>query len=372
MKRFLNKTIVFILSVMMLTTCFFGCNPPDNGGSDGDGIKNVILVIGDGMGMGQIEAGKLDKGNDVYNFLKWTKTSVNTSNASSGVTDSAAGGTAIATGVLTNNELVGKSTNGTDLETIFDLAKTLNKSTAIVTTDYIHGATPASFSAHAESREDIDTIIESQITTSNVDIFCGKYSDECADYESDIEDNGYAYCESFQSVNSILDNEKQFWLLKNFAWEDQLYMAVEKVISVLEKDNDGFVLVVEQADIDKWCHSNDLKNTAQSVQSLNNAVNAILSWIGNRTDTAVLVTADHETGGLAVSASELPGYSSWGTESMAPAYYRYESTNHTSAEVGLYVYGATPKFEDFTTYNSTDLIKNIETNKILRNLIENK
>ncbi|MBO7344887.1 MAG: alkaline phosphatase [Clostridia bacterium] len=374
MKRFFSKAIVFVLSITMLTTCFIGCAPTGGNPPADGGIKNVILVIGDGMGIGQINAGKMDKANDVYAFLNWTNARVNTSNATGGVTDSAAGGTAIATGTLTTNDYVGLATDGeTELETIMDVAKALNKSTGIVTTDYIYEATPASFSAHAQSREDIDTIIESQITSSNVDIFCGKYSDECADYEYDIEENGYAYCESFQAIDSTLDSAKQFWSLKNYPWMDGLKTAVEKVISVLEKDNDGFVLVVEQADIDKYCHENNLKKTAQCVQSLNNTVNAIMSWLGNRNDTAVIVTADHETGGLSVRDSYAEGYKSdWTTESMATAYYRFESGNHTSAEVGFYIYGATPKFEDFATYKRTDLIKNKEIYQILKSLIEDK
>ncbi len=378
MKKLLNKAFVFITSAILLTTCFFGCTPPDNGGDNPPpaetGIKNVILVIGDGMGMGHIKAGQLFQDKDVYNFINWSNTRVDTANATATVTDSAAGGTAIATGTLTNNDYVGIAPDGvTELETIMDIAKKLNKSTGIVTNDVIYGATPASFSAHSTSRDNVEEIIESQIESSNVDILCGAYSDECADYEYEIEESGYTYCDNISRVGTELG--KHYWSLESFGGTDKIQPlkdVVEKAIKVLEKDSDGFVLVVEEAYIDKYSHNKDFTNTAKSVQILNDTVNYILSWISNRKDTAVLVTADHDTCGLDATTENLPGYTKTTGMSMGDLYYLFQTSGHTSEKVGLFVYGATPKYEDFATYKRNDLIKNTETYQILKSLIENK
>ena len=179
MGKLFNKMTVLATSLTLLTACFGACEAEKKSTeSQKTEIKNVVIIIGDGMGFEHIESGEMYE-SAKYMFPNWTQTAVNTDSTDGNnlvLTDSAAGGTAIATGVLTKNGYVGKNPNGEDLETVLDLAKSLNKSTAVITTDKLYGATPASFSAHSLSRDYTTEIVESQIRTSNVDILCGTYS----------------------------------------------------------------------------------------------------------------------------------------------------------------------------------------------------
>jgi len=116
---------------ILVLSCFFGCTKNNNNPIEPQKteIKNVIIVIGDGMGLAQIEAGEIYE-NKNYFFKSWHNVMVNTDSINGNsytLTDSAAGGTAIATGTLTKNGYVGKTPQGNDLETVLDIAKSLNK-----------------------------------------------------------------------------------------------------------------------------------------------------------------------------------------------------------------------------------------------------
>ena len=375
MKKLFNKLVLFMVTAILLTTCFFGCGdtpstPPNTGETNIVEIKNVIVIIGDGMGYEQIEAGELYEGKN-YAFKSWNKASVNTDSYGGALTDSAAGGTAIATGFVTYNGYVGKNPNGDDLETVLDVAKKRNKSTAVITTDKLYGATPASFSAHSLSRNNKNEIIESQIKTSNVDILCGTESGTCSGYSSLIAEYGYEYCDDFSKIDQNLSKDKHYWLfdLDGTDATVELYEVVEKALTVLERDEDGFAMMIEQAYIDKYCHDKDISGTVQSVKSLNDTVELVMRWVGNRKDTAVLITADHETGGLTVYDQETSGSSTFKTLNNGTVHYRYFKTDHTKTQVGLFVYGATPQFSSYITYQSNLVIKNIETSQIIKKLV---
>ena len=165
MKGFLTKLLSLGLTFVLLFACLVGCGK-DSGEDSGDngfggnivgaeGIKNVIIIIGDGMGLNHVKAGELYEGKD-YAFTSWHQTTVNTDSFDGEgrytLTDSAAGGTAIATGVVTWNGFVGVDPYGDDLPTVMDRAKELGKATAVISTDAVYGATPASFSGHSWSR----------------------------------------------------------------------------------------------------------------------------------------------------------------------------------------------------------------------------
>ena len=134
----------------------------------------------------------------------------------------------------------------------------------------------------------------------------------------------------------------------------QLEDVVPYALDFIDDNENGFVIMLEQAYIDKYSHNNDFDNMVKSVTSLNNTVEAIMRWVGTRTDTAILITADHETGGLLVENN---------TE------FYFTSTNHTQSLVGLYTYGISPEFKKFDFYSSNDKIKNINTYKVMCNLL---
>ena len=333
-------------------------------------IKNIVIIIGDGMGLEHISAGQIYTGK-TFAFTTWQQTSVNTNSLNSRgsattTTDSAASGTALATGHLTKNGYVGKDSTGADLETILDRASELNKSTGIVTTDTLYGATPAAFSAHVSDRNDYTGIITSQLS-SGVTLLCGDRDQTyCVSRKSEIEAAGYAWSDTLSGTDSIMSEAKNYW---QFDLPDAyLPDATEKALNYLAQDEDGFVLMIEQAHIDKYSHNNQIESMIRAMQSINNTVDKVIEWIGDRTDTAVIVTADHETGGFFVSKDAV-FVSKYGPKNKE-FYYTWTSSDHTNSKVGLFVYGVTVDFSKFTYYSSNQVVKNTDVYNLAYGILQ--
>lgn len=337
-------------------------------------IKNVILIIGDGMGLEHIAAAEMAYGSE-FTFTSWQFANVKTNSyndvgSAVETTDSAASATALATGIMTNNGYVGKNRLGKDLTTVMDVAKRNGKATGIVTTDYLHGATPAGFSAHASNREDAVTILATQ-AQSGVDFLCGAQDSYAMQARSAYEAEGYHFVDDWKQVRYSTEYEKVCCAvqLEGHTTDARLTLrsATLSALSFLEKDEDGFVLMIEQAHVDKYSHSNDFEGAIKSVQSLANTVDGILQWMDDREDTVILITADHETGGLNASGKEtLPNrYNKNGHE----VFYQWTTGSHTNSNVGLFVYGATVEFKEHSYYHSNYMVKNTDIIDIMKQWI---
>ena len=323
-------------------------------------IKNIILIIGDGMGVEHVKAGQLYDGKE-YDFAKWPMVRVNTlpveysGKLSDEPTDSAASATAMATGTLTVNNYVGMLTDGTELQTIMDKASSLGKATGIVTTDQLFGATPSAFSAHSRSRSSRNVLLESQLD-SGVNLLCGDLHEACTVMRPQIEEKGYAYSDDILNLN--FEGDKAYWQLP-LAGVDALTPLQDisiEALNYLDRDPEGFVLMIEQGHIDKFSHNKDFESTCVCVSNLNKTVEAVMAWLGDRTDTAVLITADHETGGLVCSGEE-GTYANPVEGPNGTIYYEYRSGGHTMTDVALYVYGVTVDFTKSEVYKD-EVLKN--------------
>ena len=328
-------------------------------------IKNVILIIGDGMGLEHLKSGQLLDGK-TYDFTNWQNVLINTSPItytgaiSADATDSAASATAMATGNLTVNKYVGMLPDGTELTTILDIASGMGKSTGIVTTDSLLGATPSGFSAHTRSRSAESVLMESQLR-SGVNLLCGTRDGFCIDREQEIRDSGYTYCQSYEDLASTFSSDKAYWQLPLAGVDSEVDLADVAIdaLNYLDQDSDGFVIMIEQAHVDKYCHDHEFYGSTLSVSNLNKTVEAVMNWLGDRTDTAVLITADHETGGLQVSdQAEYPNAETFTVNGETKTlYYIFNAGAHTSANVGLFVYGITADFTKSELYQE-DVLKN--------------
>ena len=374
-KSFFSKIIALALAVVVgLFT--IGCvetPPPENPYGE---IKNIILIIGDGMGVEHISAGEIYEGKK-YDFTSWKYVSSNTNSIDilgkqmNITTDSAAGGTALATGNLTTNYSVGKDRLGYDLTTIMDYALAQGKKTGVVTTDYLNGATPAAFTAHANDRNDTADIVNTQIT-SGVNLLCGRVSSSYDGKQSVVESNGYSYCTDYSQIENSKQGDKAFWMFDMAGVSASVSLAQATAHAIEYLDNEkGFVLMVEEAWIDKYSHDNDINGTVKSVKSLNDTVQTVMDWIGDRKDTAVLVTADHETGGLNASATMQNVTTKIDTLNGSKLYYKWNSEDHTNAKVGLFVYGINPDYSTMSFYKSSHLIKNINVFNVMYELLYN-
>lgn len=159
-------------------------------------IKNVILLIGDGMGANQVEVSRrvLLKEKEIFDLDKAEyKAEIITSCLNNDVTDSAAAATAFATGVKTNYEVVGKDKEGNDLKTILDYAQEAGMKTGIITDKGLDDATPAAFSVHLENRYLLQDTIPTQQINSGIDIFMGGNVARYLDFAEAIQAKGYEF-----------------------------------------------------------------------------------------------------------------------------------------------------------------------------------
>ncbi len=322
--------------------------------------KNIILFIGDGMGVAQVYAGLVANGGQLnINHMKHIGFS-QTQSADRFVTDSGAGGTAIATGVRTYNGAIGVDINKQPVKTILQISDEKGKATGLVSTSSITHATPASFIAHQPSRNMYEEIAADFLKT-DIDIFIGGGEDHFTKRKDgrnlveELRAKGY-------SVFSGLDEAK--WVQKApmaiFAAAEHtetyptrgnmLPVATQKAIDVLKQDKKGFFLMVEGSQIDWGGHANSTPYIVNEMLDMDIAVGKALEFAAQNRETLVIVTADHETGGMTING----GSYSTGTISA-----RYTTTDHSAVMVPVFAYG--PGAEEFIgIYNNTDIFMKIK------------
>lgn len=254
---------------------------------------NYIMLIGDGMGYNQTllfnhlnNNSEYDHGENTFFGYYLPYAGSSRTDSLSGITDSAAGGTALACGIKTYNEYIGQDQNHNPIQSITELASTLGKATAVMSTEANTGATPASFSAHATDRDSSGVISASQAETKK-------------QYGTIIE-CGYDYY-NLNGVTKICDK-------------------VTNTLNTLGADPDGFFLMYEEAHIDKHNHKNDINSAFNAVLRFNRVIAAVMEWAFYHPGTMVLITADHESGGLTDD-------------------FRYTSEDHTGVDVPVFAYG---------------------------------
>lgn len=322
---------------------------------------NIVLFIGDGMGFEHVQAGRLYRsGSDAtpltFETLPFHGQAV-TKLPDGTVTDSATAGTALATGYQHPvNGVISMGAGNSIKTTILELAKAKGLRTGIITTDSISGATPGAFGAHEPSRTyeaDIradylldDTTYPHKASLPNV-LFGGGFDDPSlipgpnATYVAIATSLGYSFVKNAGELSAMPQADYALGLFGT-SWapmasfvtgnsaQPKLPQMVAKALAQLQNNNGaGFFLMVEGALIDKLSHSND-KNFTPEVAQLDLAVQEALTWAATHAqDTLVIVTADHETGGVSVPDGQTiaPG--------TIPA-LTFSSTGHTGATVPVY------------------------------------
>ncbi len=310
--------------------------------------KNVIIMIGDGMGENHLMLAR-EQGYDLFMDANCDlRGQSKTHSASHVTTDSAAGGTALACGVRVINGTLGVfvfDPLGVFVQTrsFTENAIAHGMKTGIVTSDKTSGATPASFSAHVVSRDKNDVISEQQLA-SDIDLIWG--ADEEAATREAAETNGWKYITTKEEMNALVPGERSFGQFSGDTWRvplkaddpsPSLAEMSAKAIELLNADNDrGFFLMIEGAHIDKNSHRKEngpdypekIRDTANAVKGFDDAIRTAVNFARADGNTIVLVTADHETGDL---------YQENGR-------YTFHSGSHTSNNVPVLVYGCDDLF----------------------------
>jgi alkaline phosphatase len=312
--------------------------------------KNIILMIGDGMGVGHITLARLAvqaEGKSLVMDSMKIGGIVQTRAANSVVTDSAAAGTALATGWKTNVGMISVLPDNTPAISLLEIAQEMGKTTGLVTTTTITDATPAVFASHIESRSD-QAAIAKQMLDHNVNVLlgggreyfipqtqAGSKRKDSVDLLAQAKQAGYAMAGS----NAELVQAKSGKILGLFALdnltteapEPTLAELTDKALGMISNNKRGFFLMVEGGEIDRRAHAGDAAGVIKQVRDFDAAVAVVLTFARKNNDTLVVMTADHETGGLIVLAPPRDSKDQW---SVA-----WASRDHSASNVMLLAEG---------------------------------
>lgn len=355
-----NLSAIFsdILSVLMSLLLSFGSltgsivPPTTNSPADyQDGnIKNVIYLIGDGMGYNHWAKTKQERGIELtVETFDYMGNSM-TRSISDAVTDSAASGTALATGTRTYNGAIGVYFDD-PFETvsrpmnITELCMERGMMTGVVTTDETTGATPSAFSAHSSDRGNTEDLTNDQLT-SGIDLIWGANNGVAT--KRAAMDNGYTYVTTYDEMMALEEGSRSYAQFTNDLWTleqsdentPNLEQMTEKAIDLLDDTEEGFFLMVEGAHIDKHSHSNLDEEMTEAMEEFDRTVQLALEYAEEDGETLVIVTADHETGAITLNDD--------GT-------YSFTSGSHSAANVAICVYGTDKIIATDETINNYEI-----------------
>ncbi len=318
--------------------------------------KNIILMIGDGMGLAQIYAGMtVNHGHLNMEKFRWIGLS-KTYSASDYITDSGAGTTALASGVKTYNKAIGVGVDSLPLKTILEIAEEEGLSTGLIAARSIVDATPAAFIAHQIHRDMYDEIAVDLIH-SGIDLFIGggrQYFENRSDsmnLADSLRSKGYQIAYDTSELKSLETGKVAALLAENHLPRisggrgNMLTMALDIALTNLSANDNGFFLMAEGSLIDKACHDNDTNDIILEVLDFDKAVGKALEFAIKDKNTLLIVTADHETGGIALTSGDF-------REGIVEM--NFASHDHTGIPVPVFAYG--PGAENFAGfYENTEI-----------------
>lgn len=304
--------------------------------------KNVILMIGDGMGLAQITGAMIRNGYNL-NLEQFSTIGLHKSYAADDlITDSAAGATAFASGVKTYNAAIGVTVDTQAVGTILEEAHEKGFKTGLVATSTIVHATPASFFSHNRHRNNYEEIA-ADLLNNNVDFFVGggkKYFDRRKDERNlvkELEDKGYTIKNFIESDIATVDIPKgKFGFLSADGdplpasqGRDYLLPATKRALEYLGGKEAPFFLMVEGSQIDWGGHSNEAEYIVSELLDFDRTIGYVLEWMKKDNNTLLVITADHETGGFAIN----PGTT---RDSIVAG---FTTTHHTGSLIPVFAKG---------------------------------
>lgn len=332
----------------------------EKGVKDSGTAKNIILLIGDGMGLTQMSTAYF-YGETEPNFSKFKHIGLHRNEpVNNKITDSAAGATAFSTGYKSYNAAIGVDKDSIPRETILEWAGKQGKSTGVIATSSITHATPASFYAHVPSRK-MQEEIANDFLAANIDFAAGggaKFFNKRKDGRNLITDLRRQGVEvSTEKLGSNLRTAKRYaYFLDEDGLPsikagrgDFLPTATKMAVDFLSKDKNGFFLMVEGSQIDWGGHDNDAEYIINEVLDFDKAIGVALNFAQRDGNTLVIVTADHETGGMSLSAIEVFGQRNYGN--INPT---FSTGGHSATLIPVYAFG--PGAEAFMgIYQNNDI-----------------
>ncbi len=317
--------------------------------------RNIIILIGDGMGFQQVDAAGMymygyDYGLSPAHLLPFQllpyQGELTTYSASSSITDSAAAGTSLATGFKVNNGVVAMAypsnasyPYGSEILTLLEHFKTVSKSTGLVTTTYISHATPASFGAHEPARGNYSQIVSDYLIQTQPTVLLGgaKYINSATATSAGytvVTTNSQLGAPSTLSAAMLSgqfgSDHMPYEYDGDYNSLPHLSEMAAVALNILEDDPDGFFLMIEGGRIDHAGHDNAIERNVRETVEFANTVQTVLDWCAGWDDTLIIVTADHETGGLGIIANN---------GALAFPSVTWSTDGHTGVNVPIYAWG---------------------------------
>lgn len=324
-------------------------------------VKNVILMIGDGMSLMHVytawaaNRGKLWLENAQATGLSktWAVKKL--------VTDSGSGGTSLATGVKTVYHAVGVDPEGKPLTSLVDVAKELGKDAGMAVTCRLWDATPCDFCCHNIDRDKEEELV-GDYPTSGVDFVFGggaqKFTNrkDGRDIFKELQKKGYHVSRTLDDFFAYDKNSRIFAVPydKDTPLPDErgdlLARASMKGISLMNQNKNGFFMMIEGSQLDDYGHFNQLDLLMKETLDFDQTVGEVMKWAAKDGETLVVVTADHETGGLTLVN---------GNKDEGRVECCFSTKDHSGAMVPVYAFG--PGAENFTgIFENTDVFKKIK------------
>lgn len=332
--------------LFVLTLAAAGCTQRKSSEPE---VRNLIYLIGDGMGLSHLAMLEIESDYVPTAFSRAEHVSlVTTRSANNRVTDSAAAGTALATGTKTNNSMLGMAPDSSRLYSMMEQARDRGMATGLVVSCYLQHATPGAFYAHRPRRSQYPKINE-QLLQSEFDVLIGggahwigapcDSADMNRTYFDCFAEKGYRVVRTREGIDSVHDGrllavlaDKQ--LPKPAERGDIIPAATAKALELLSQDPDGFMLMVEGSMIDYAGHANDAAWLLDEMRDFERVVAVATDFADTHPGTLVVIVADHETGGLT-----MPSGKNDFTLSESGIDYRFSTPSHTGIRVPAYFYG---------------------------------
>jgi alkaline phosphatase len=320
--------------------------------------KNVILLISDGAGFSEFWAAATANGG-ILNATNFKHIGFsNTASADDYTTDSAAGATAMATGEKTNNRYIGMDSTGKKIPNLPEVLSAFGIRSGIVSNDKVTGATPSSFFAHRTERDQSDSIAADLQYSPAALVIAGKHEVFGANNNAILNKVKSAGFDVYEGLDQLAKAPSTKQTKKVLCFDEDraennnrmIEGAFDESIKFLSKDNKkGFFLVVEGAKIDKGGHTNQIKVCIDEYLSFDKVIGKALQFADQDGETLVIVTSDHETGGLIVYDGNYKKGTVLGT---------FTTTDHTGLPVPIFSYG--PGAADFTGFiQNSDISKKV-------------
>lgn len=351
------KNVFSVAIALSLLTVLYGCAGGSDSVSDSTSqdktqeVRNVIFIVGDGMGLAQIST--LNELNvDTNAFYLFPQTAlVSTHSANNRVTDSAAGGTALFTGHKTNNSVLGMDADSCNVPNFAEKCEAAGLKCGIVTLCSFTHATPAAMYAHNITRHDDEGIADDFIASGIDVVFTGG-----SKYIAHEESGGNARLDSLKAMgyNVVLDDYDFIGSIPE-EWDNIVFLpfkghfpdtderrpgmlaeCTQAALDILGKNSpDGFLLMVEESQIDFSCHDHLTESLFKDMEEINSTMLVAKKFADSHPGTLVIVTADHETGGLTIASND-----SDFNKGDSGIDYRWSTDGHTGVYVPLFAYGA--------------------------------